>query len=125
IERDGKFLVQVPEQGKNPFGRPVFQDLQYSDTPTQPLVPMGYTDSKAAAGKTHSYRVIAVNTAGAKSTPSTAAITGSAQTEPKVHRGLAYSGPKNKFQMLNIFAPAEGKNHLVVIYIHGGGWPQR
>ena len=62
------------------------------------------------------------NTVGAKSTPSTAAVTGSAQTEPKVHRGLAYSEPENKFQMLDIFAPAEGKNHPVVIYIHGGGW---
>jgi acetyl esterase/lipase len=122
IERDGKFLAQVPEQGKNPFGRRVFQNLQYSDTPTQPLVPMRYTDTQAGAGTTHSYRVIAVNTVGAKSTPSTAAVTGSAQTEPKVHRGLAYSEPKNKFQMLDIFAPAEGKNHPVVIYIHGGGW---
>jgi Carboxylesterase type B len=24
--------------------------------------------------------------------------------------------------MLDVFAPAEGKNHPVVIYIHGGGW---
>src|SRR5262249_26320254 len=97
IERDGKFLVQVPAQGKTPFGRPLFQNLQYSDTPTQPLVRMRYTDTKAAAGKTHSYRVIAVNTVGAKSTPSTAAAAGSAYTEPKVYRGLAYSEPKNKF----------------------------
>src|SRR5207247_4075758 len=88
---NGKFLAQVPEQGNNPFCRPLFQNLQYSDTPTQPLVPMRYTDTKATAGKTHSYRVIAVNTVGAKSTPSTAAVTGSAHTEPKVHRGLAYS----------------------------------
>ena len=47
IERDGKFLANVPEQGKNPFGRPVFQGLQYSDTPTQPLVTMRFTDTKA------------------------------------------------------------------------------
>ena len=47
IERDGKFLANVPEQGKNPFGRPLFQNLQYSDTPTQPLVPMRFTDTKA------------------------------------------------------------------------------
>ena len=71
IERDGEFLAQVPEQGKNPFGRPLFQNLQYSDTPTQPLVRMRYTDTMAAAGKTHAYRVIAVNTVGAKSTPRT------------------------------------------------------
>ena len=67
IERDGQFLANVPEQGKNPFGRPIFQNLQYSDTPTQPLVPMRFTDTKAEAGKTHQYRVIAVNTVGLKS----------------------------------------------------------
>ena len=67
IERDGQFLANVPEQGKNPFGRPIFQGLQYSDTPTQPLVQMRFTDTKAEAGRTHQYRVIAVNTAGLKS----------------------------------------------------------
>ncbi|MBO0699680.1 MAG: hypothetical protein J2P46_14890 [Zavarzinella sp.] len=63
-----------PEQGKNPFGRPVFQNLQYSDTPTQPLVPMQFTDAGAEPGKTHAYRVIAVNTVGLKSRPSAAAV---------------------------------------------------
>jgi pimeloyl-ACP methyl ester carboxylesterase len=67
IERDGKFLTNVPEQGKNPFGRPVYQNLSYSDTPTQPLVEMRFVDSKAEAGKAHKYRVIAVNTVGLKS----------------------------------------------------------
>lgn len=70
IERDGKFLANLPETGKNPFGRPIFQNLQYSDTPTQPLVPMKYIDTKAEAGKKHTYRVITVNTAGLKSKPS-------------------------------------------------------
>ena len=70
VERDGQVLATVPEQGKNPFGRPVFQNLQYSDTPAQPLVPMRFTDTKAEAGKKHTYRVIAVNTAGLKSKPS-------------------------------------------------------
>ncbi len=70
IERDGKFLAKLPEQGKNPFGRPVFQNLQYSDTPPQPLAPMRYADTKAEAGKKHTYRVIAVNTVGLKSMPS-------------------------------------------------------
>ena len=67
IERDGQFLAKLPEQNQNPFGRPIFQNLQYSDTPTQPLVQMRFTDTKAEAGKTHRYRVIAVNTAGLKS----------------------------------------------------------
>ena len=47
IERDGKELAKLPEQGKNPFGRPIFQNLQYSDTPTQPLVPLRFADTKA------------------------------------------------------------------------------
>jgi hypothetical protein len=67
IERDGQFLATVPDQGKNPFGRAIFQNLQYSDTPTQPLVQMRFTDTTAEAGKPHRYRVIAVNTVGLKS----------------------------------------------------------
>lgn len=74
IERDGQFLANVPQNGKNPFGRPIFQNLQYSDTPTQPLVPMRYTDTKADPGKKHSYRIIAVNTVGLKSMPSAEAV---------------------------------------------------
>lgn len=70
IERDGRVLATVPETGKNPFGRPVFQNLQYSDTPTQPLVPMRFTDATADPARKHTYRVIAVNTAGLKSKPS-------------------------------------------------------
>jgi pimeloyl-ACP methyl ester carboxylesterase len=69
VERDGQFLANVPEQGRNPFGRPIFQNLSYSDTPTQPLVEMRFTDTTAEAGKLHSYRIIAVNTVGQKSEP--------------------------------------------------------
>ena len=76
IERDGKFLANVPEQGKNPFGRPLFQNLQYSDTPTQPLVPLQFTDAQARSGAKHVYRVIAVNTAGLKSQPSDNSVAG-------------------------------------------------
>ena len=67
IERDGQVIGTVPEQPKNPFGRPIFQGLQYSDTPAMPLVKMTFTDAKAEAGKKHAYRVTAVNTAGLKS----------------------------------------------------------
>lgn len=74
IERDGKFLVNLPEKGNNPFGRPVFQNLQYSDTPSSPLVPMRYSDVAVAPGSKHSYRVIAVNTVGLKSQPSPEAV---------------------------------------------------
>lgn len=67
IERDGEFLANLPQEGKNPYGRPVFQNLQYSDTPTQPLVPMRFVDENPVPGKTHQYRIIAVNTVGLKS----------------------------------------------------------
>ncbi len=67
IERDGKEIGTVPEQPKNPFGRPIFQGLQYSDTPSNPLVEMRFTDKQPEAGKKHQYRVISVNTVGLKS----------------------------------------------------------
>jgi hypothetical protein len=70
IERDGEVLAHLPEQGKNPFGRPIFQNLQYSDTPMQPLVPMQFTDDNPEPGKKHTYRVVAVNTVVLKSSPS-------------------------------------------------------
>lgn len=64
IERDGELVGRVPEEAKNPFGRPLFQGLQYSDTPAAPLVEMRYEDKEAVAGKAHVYRVRAVNTVG-------------------------------------------------------------
>ena len=67
IERDGQEIAKLPEQPKNPFGRPIFQGLQYSDTPTQPLVPMTFTDKTAEPGKQHTYRIISVNTVGLRS----------------------------------------------------------
>ena len=67
IERDGQQIATVPEQPKNPFGRPIFQGLQYSDTPNNPLVEMKFTDPKPEADKTHTYRVISVNTVGLRS----------------------------------------------------------
>ena len=42
--------------------------------------------------------------------------------EPKVHRELSYAEPKNERQMLDVYAPIEGKDHPVVVWIHGGGW---
>jgi hypothetical protein len=72
IERDGQVLARLPEQPKNPFGRPIFQNLQYSDTPTQPLVAMRFVDAQAQPGQLYRYTVTAVNTAGLKSPPSAA-----------------------------------------------------
>lgn len=71
IKRDGKPYATVPDKVKNPFGRPIFQGLQYSDTPANPLVQMQFTDPNPEAGKSHQYRVIATNTVGLKSKSST------------------------------------------------------
>ena len=70
VKRDGRFLADVPGQAKNPFGRVIFQNLQYSDTPTQPLVAMKYTDTTADHSERHVYEVIAINTVGLESNPS-------------------------------------------------------
>lgn len=71
IERDGALLATVPPEAKNRFGRPIFQNLQYSDTPTQPLVPMQFKDATAQPGSKHVYRLIAVNSVGLKSKAAT------------------------------------------------------
>lgn len=72
IERDGQPLATLT--GKNPFGRPLFQNLQYSDTPTQPLTPLQYTDTTAVSGQRHQYRIRSVNTAGLMSEPTAATL---------------------------------------------------
>ncbi len=42
--------------------------------------------------------------------------------DPKVHRDLAYAAPASEQQRLDVYAPVGGKNHPVVVWIHGGGW---
>lgn len=69
IERDGQLIATLPEKGQNPFGRPVFQNLQYSDTPSQPLVAMRFTDTQADPNRSYTYRVISINTLGLRSAP--------------------------------------------------------
>jgi poly(3-hydroxybutyrate) depolymerase len=84
VERDGEVVANLPEQPKNPFGRPVFQGLQYSDTPALPLVPLEFRDMQADPGRPHRYRVLAVNTAGLKSLPSEEVV---AEVEPAAAGG--------------------------------------
>jgi pimeloyl-ACP methyl ester carboxylesterase len=67
IKRDGKTLATLPEKPKNRFGRPLFQGLQYSDTPAAPLFKMRFVDQAAKPGKPHQYEIISVNTVGLKS----------------------------------------------------------
>lgn len=66
IYRDGEVIAKV-DGGKNPFGRPIFQGLQYSDTPLAPLVELKYVDEEAEDGATHKYSVVTVNTVGLES----------------------------------------------------------
>ncbi len=40
----------------------------------------------------------------------------------KVQRDIAYVEPKNERHTLDVFSPAEGKNHSIVVWVHGGGW---
>ena len=42
--------------------------------------------------------------------------------EPKVHRDLAYVDPVDDSRRLDVYAPADGKDHAVLFWIHGGGW---
>lgn len=64
IYRDGELLTQYPQKVTNRFGRPLFQGLQYSDTPVQPLTEMKFVDQTADSSKTHQYEIKAVNTVG-------------------------------------------------------------
>jgi acetyl esterase/lipase len=45
-----------------------------------------------------------------------------AQTLPRVERNIAYAEPKNERQLLDVYQPATGSNHPVVVWVHGGGW---
>lgn len=67
IERNGAIVGSTLEQAGNPFGRPLFQNLQYSDTPPQPLAAMTWRDPAPTPGMPTDYRVIAVNTGGLRS----------------------------------------------------------
>lgn len=73
IRRDGADLAQHPEKPQNKFGRPLFQNMSYGDTPVAPLLDFRYTDKSAKPGEKHEYRVITVNSAGLKSAASSAA----------------------------------------------------
>lgn len=60
IEKNGVKIATVPEKPVNRFGRPIFQGLQYSDSPSAPLVRMRFEDPDRAASDV--YQVRSVNT---------------------------------------------------------------
>ena len=57
-------LIRLPAEGKNRFGRPLFQGLQYSDTPVTPLVEMKWVDERLLNLSLSDVEVRAVNTVG-------------------------------------------------------------
>ncbi len=69
IERDGVEIGRVPDKAAGTIGRPIFQKNGYSDSPTPPLAEMRFKDAAFKAGEKHEYRVITVNSVGAKSAP--------------------------------------------------------
>lgn len=60
IEKNGEKIATVPEKLANRFGRPIFQGLQYSDSPSAPLVQMRFEDPDRTASDV--YQVRSVNT---------------------------------------------------------------
>ena len=53
IERDGQFLANVPDKARTRSAGPIFQNLQYSDTPTQPLVPCSSPTRRPSREEAH------------------------------------------------------------------------
>lgn len=49
-------------------------------------------------------------------------VTSTFATTPEVHRNLFYTEAKARFQALDVYSPSEGKDHPVIVWIHGGGW---
>jgi len=43
-------------------------------------------------------------------------------TDIRVFRDISYAEPLEERRTLDVFAPLEGQNHPVVVWIHGGGW---
>ncbi len=66
IKRKGEIIGELPRKNRNPFGRPLFQGLQYSDTPSFPLQKMEFIDPEPAES-VDAYEVVAKNTAGLSS----------------------------------------------------------
>ena len=42
--------------------------------------------------------------------------------EPKIHRDIAYTDPADASRQLDIYATVDGKDHPVLVWIHGGAW---
>ncbi|MEQ8790014.1 MAG: alpha/beta hydrolase [Pirellulaceae bacterium] len=47
-----------------------------------------------------------------------------AAAEMREFRDVPYAGVKDPLRSLDVYAPAEGDDHPILIWIHGGGWRQ-
>jgi len=72
VYRDDQLIAEVGSKTPNRFGRPVFQNLLYSDTPTLPLNQMRFKILDANQTPDAKYHVITVNTVGRTSEASEA-----------------------------------------------------
>lgn len=71
VLRDGHGIARLPTQPPDAvYGRPLFQGLSYHDTPVAPLPQMVHLDTSTQRGVKHVYTVVALNSAGVPSVPS-------------------------------------------------------
>jgi hypothetical protein len=73
IFRDGREIGRVAEIPFGQYGRPLFQSMNFHDTPVKPLAKMTYNDYVTKPGEKHSYTVVSINSVGLESKPSKAA----------------------------------------------------
>ena len=73
IYRGENLVAEIKSSSPNRYGREIFQNLLYSDTPTLPLNRMEFQIPEAESGELHEYRIVSVNTVGLRSEPSVTA----------------------------------------------------
>jgi hypothetical protein len=72
ILRDGHELAKLPEKPPaNSYGRRLFQEMSFHDTPEPPVAAMRYVDRTARAGENHTYSVVTINSVGLRSPATT------------------------------------------------------
>lgn len=69
IEKNGETIARIPAKPVSRYGRPIFQVMNYSGTPTQPLARMRFSDKDDSASEPCEYRVFSINSAGLESPP--------------------------------------------------------